>query len=87
MIRDVVETAADLHRQVDDHVKLARDSAGDFAEIKAGLLRLFEKEGLSRNWLSEGKDPDAPERGEMIDTLVELNAQGLNVWYGKVFEA
>lgn len=87
MIRDVVETAADLHRQVDDHVKLARDSAGDFAEIKAGILRLFEKEGLSRNWLSGGKDPDAPERGEMIDTLVELNAQGLNVWYGKIFEA
>ena len=77
----------DLHRQVDDHVKLARDSAGDFAEIKAGIYRLFEKEGLSRSWLSEGNEPGAPERSEMIDTLAELNAQGLNVWYEKIFEA
>lgn len=75
-MRDVKGIAADLHRLIDDHVKAVVDAEGDLKKTYDGLIELFEAEKTRQGW------PIASEEWRVVfNVTIELNAQGLCVWY------
>ncbi|MFT3761144.1 MAG: MBL fold metallo-hydrolase [Pseudoxanthomonas sp.] len=78
---DIERLAADLHAQVDEMVRLAELVAGDgdrharlVAELSALYLRRAREHGVART--------DA-EVLELLGMDIELNAQGLEIWFDR----
>jgi glyoxylase-like metal-dependent hydrolase (beta-lactamase superfamily II) len=78
-LRDVPRLASDLHRLIDEHVRVAescRDTGDDrFERLKQGVTGILLDEAARYGW----KLP----REAMVDVWkadLELNAQGLEVW-------
>jgi glyoxylase-like metal-dependent hydrolase (beta-lactamase superfamily II) len=80
-VRDVERLARDLKHRVTEFVRLARlcENASDrTALMRAEMFRLMSV------WLDEhGYAGDLAERHRMLDTDVELNVQGLEVWLNR----
>jgi glyoxylase-like metal-dependent hydrolase (beta-lactamase superfamily II) len=77
-VTEVERLAADLHRQTDELVALAR--AADGVPDRASRLRAGVRE-LFVGWARDHGTPLPPGQiGELLAVDVELNAQGLEVW-------
>jgi glyoxylase-like metal-dependent hydrolase (beta-lactamase superfamily II) len=72
------EISDSLHRQLDLYVKAAEDAEGDLDRIRTKLKELFVNEA-SR----QGCPSLAANSGRVTGQALELNAQGLAVWYEK----
>ncbi|MDR1917165.1 MAG: MBL fold metallo-hydrolase [Synergistaceae bacterium] len=70
--------ASDLHRLIDDYIKIAQESSGDVEQIKRGLETLFREEVIRHG---ETSSPDM--ESVAVKSTVDLNASGLAVWYAK----
>jgi glyoxylase-like metal-dependent hydrolase (beta-lactamase superfamily II) len=67
-----------LYRQLDTYVKIANDSEGNLNLIKDGLMKLFQEEAAS-----QGCPCLASPTGRVTNVALELNANGLALWYKK----
>jgi glyoxylase-like metal-dependent hydrolase (beta-lactamase superfamily II) len=67
-----------FYRQLDRSVQLARDEAGDYDRIKAGLLEIYMDEANSQGYPDLGKN-----HGRVTSQALDINAQGLAYWYKK----
>ena len=78
-LRDIPRLAADLHRLIDAHARLALEHARSGAQRHANLAR-----GIARILLSEARRQGwtLPESDalEVFKLDIELNAQGLEAW-------
>jgi hydroxyacylglutathione hydrolase len=80
-VRDVTRLGGDLHRLIDAHVAVAereRDSGPERAgRILNGLWALMDAEATRQGW----RLPPEQWR-EVLESDIELNAQGLDYWLG-----
>ncbi|MDR3076162.1 MAG: MBL fold metallo-hydrolase [Synergistaceae bacterium] len=67
-----------LYRQIDMSVKIAEEAEGDKDRIKDGLVKLFMEE-TSR----QGCPAVTSDYGRITGEALEINSQGLAVWYKK----
>ena len=67
-----------LYRQLDDYVKIADESGGDLDTIKILMRKQFEEESAR-----QGCPCIASPTGRVTNIALELNANGLAMWYGK----
>ena len=78
-VTDVDRLAADLHRLIDEHVRIAEAAEGDgktlTENIVAGLRALLYEEAARQGWPLELSELEA-----LMAMDIELNAQGLAVW-------
>lgn len=75
-VPNVKEVGEELIRLVDAHKHLAIEMEGDFDKIEAAVRALFIEEGKKNNW------PGSEEALlELLAVDINLNAQGLSVWY------
>jgi glyoxylase-like metal-dependent hydrolase (beta-lactamase superfamily II) len=77
-VRDQRGAAANLHRLIDEHVRIAVESAGGAEAIKTELTALFRDEMASR-----GCGDGGGSRRKAAEISVEINALGLAAWYAK----
>jgi glyoxylase-like metal-dependent hydrolase (beta-lactamase superfamily II) len=81
-VRDVARLGGDLHRLIDAHVAVAereRDSGPERAgRILNGLWALMDAEATRQGW----RLPPEQWR-EVLESDIELNAQGLDYWLGQ----
>jgi len=81
-VGDIERLAADLHECIDEFVRIARRHAADPqrpARIAADMYRFLD-ERLDQH----GFAGDDARRHELLDSDVDLNTQGLDVWLRKV---
>jgi glyoxylase-like metal-dependent hydrolase (beta-lactamase superfamily II) len=80
-VGDIERLAADLHECIDEFVRIARRHADEPDRTKRIAADMFERfsERLDRH----GFEGDEARRHELLDSDVELNTQGLEVWLGK----
>jgi hypothetical protein len=79
---DLERMGADLHECIDEFVRIARRHAAEpdrRARIAADMFERFS-ERLDRH----GFEGDGVRRHELLDSDVDLNTQGLDVWLRKV---
>lgn len=78
-VADVERLSADLHRLIDEHVRVAEAAEGDGKaltdNIVAGLWALLYEEAARQGWSLELSELEA-----LMAMDIELNAQGLAVW-------
>ena len=78
-VRDIPRLAADLHRLIDEHVRIALEAkdlgAGRLQAMKQAIIRLVLEESARQGWRLSG---DAALEVMMHDIV--LNAQGLGDW-------
>jgi glyoxylase-like metal-dependent hydrolase (beta-lactamase superfamily II) len=70
-----------LYRQLELYVEAAERSKGDIASIKTRLREIFREEASRQNCPCLASD-----FGRVTVTALELNAQGLALWYRKNWE-
>lgn len=75
-IKNVEEIAADLHRQIDAHVKIAEEAKGNIDVIREKLKALLLDESRLQGWNITQEESD-----RLFRMVIDLNAQGLQVWY------
>jgi len=81
-VGDLERLAGDLHQCIDEFVRIARNHAAEqdrTTRIAADMYR-FLSERLDRH----GFEGDDDRRHELLDSDVDLNTQGLDVWLRKV---
>lgn len=78
-VTDVARLAADLHRLIDAQVAVAQAARGEgaerHAEILMGLRQIVHDESERQGWTLDSEQLSA-----LLETDLELNAQGLAVW-------
>jgi glyoxylase-like metal-dependent hydrolase (beta-lactamase superfamily II) len=73
--------ASDLRRQINAYVALTEEARGAYPAIRASLSKLLEDESATQGWTSPSADLSTA-----LDRAMDLNAQGLEVWYKKKTE-
>ena len=77
-VRDPALAAADMHRMIDWHARVAVDANGEIDAVREQLGKGFEEECRLQEW----PFPVADVR-RLLAPVIEMNAQGLAVWFGK----
>jgi glyoxylase-like metal-dependent hydrolase (beta-lactamase superfamily II) len=77
-LSDLEDVSDSLYRQLDLYVEAAERAKGDIASIRASLRELFKEEASRQNCPCL-----ASNFGRVTRTALELNAQGLALWYKK----
>lgn len=75
-LRDVRRLAAELHRLLDEYLKVVTDAKGDPEKTRAALGELFEAERVRKGWTIS-----AAELREAFRIEIKLSSQGLCLWY------
>jgi glyoxylase-like metal-dependent hydrolase (beta-lactamase superfamily II) len=80
-VGDLERLAGDLHECIDEFVSIARAHASAADRSARIASDMFGR--LSERLARHGYDGDAARRHELLDSDVELNTQGLDVWLNR----
>ncbi|MDR0770106.1 MAG: MBL fold metallo-hydrolase [Burkholderiales bacterium] len=75
-LRDPKTAAADLHRLIDAYVDVTKRAEGSYPAILDGLWALYDEEAKRQGWTLSREAVR-----EMLRMEMEINAQGLEVWF------